>query len=142
MFRLMERDRYWSDPDWCSWLEFVVACLTEELPTGFSVALLHLWFCWFGLLRNELLQPLTTKDRERESHPCVNLHREKLFQILWNCVKQKSVSCTSNSLARTCDFRSCTEFLLMMTSSLPSLLQNQSLENHNLQCCAVFPTYQ
>ena len=23
VFRLMERDQYWSDRDWCSWLEFV-----------------------------------------------------------------------------------------------------------------------
>ena len=64
-----------------SWLEFVFTCLTEELPTGFSVALLHLWFCWFGLVRNEILQSQIPKDRERESHPCVNLHREKSPQL-------------------------------------------------------------
>ena len=116
MFRLMERDQYWSDPDWCSWLKFVVACLNEELPTGFTVALLHLWFCWFGLVRNEILQSLNPKDRER------------VPQLLQNCVKLKSVSCTSILLARTCDFRKCTEFLLMLTSNLQCLLQNQSLE--------------
>ena len=74
MFRLMERDQYW-----CSWLEFVFACLTEGLPTGFTVALLHLWFCWFGLVRSEILQSRDPKDREREFHPCVNLHREKII---------------------------------------------------------------
>ena len=31
----------------------------------------------FGFVRNEILEPLNPKDRERESHPCVNLHREK-----------------------------------------------------------------
>ena len=73
----MERDQCWSDPDWCSWLELVFACLIEELLTGFPVALLPVWFCWFGLVRNEILLSLNPKDRERESHPCVNLHREK-----------------------------------------------------------------
>ena len=45
----------------------------------FTAALLHLWLCWFDLVRNEILQSLHPKDRERESHPCVNLHREKEF---------------------------------------------------------------
>ena len=104
------------------------AFVIEELPTSFSVALLHLWFCWFGLVRDEILQPLNPKDREREYHPCVNLHQEEEFQLPWNCVKLKSVSCTSNFLVRTCDFRKCKEFLLMLTSSLQGLLRNQSLE--------------
>ena len=68
--------------DWCAWLQSVSACLVECLPTGFPVALLHLWFCWFGLVRNEVLQSLNPKDRVREAHPCVNLHREKWFQLL------------------------------------------------------------
>ena len=124
----MECDQCWSDPAWCSGLELAFACLTEELPTGFSVALLHLWFCWLGSVRNEILQSLNPKDRERESHPCVNLHREKLPQLQNNYVKLKSVSCTSNLLVRTGDFRKYIEFLLLLTSSLPGLLQNRSLE--------------
>ena len=111
----MERDQYWKDRDWCLWLEFVFACVIEELPTGFSVTLWHPWFCWFGSVRNEILQSLNPKDRERESHPCV-------------CVKLKSVSCTSNLLVRTCDFRKYTKFHLMSISSLQDLLQNQSFE--------------
>ena len=71
----MERDRHWSDRDWCS------ACVLVELPTGFSVALVPLWFCWFGSVMDEILESLSPKDRERESHPCVNLHREKLPQL-------------------------------------------------------------
>ena len=43
-------------------------------------------------------------------------------------VKLKSVSCTSNLLAQTCDFRKCKEFLLMLILSLQGLQQNQSLE--------------
>ena len=66
-------------------LVFVVricfACLTWELPTSFLVALLN-FCCWFGLVRNEILQSLNPKELERESHPCVNLHREKLLQLL------------------------------------------------------------
>ena len=73
----MERDQYWSDRDWCSWLEFVFACVIEDLPTSFSVALVHLWFCWFVSVSSQ-----NPKDRERESHPCVNLHREKLIRLL------------------------------------------------------------
>ena len=38
-------------------------------------------FDFVGLVRNEILQSLNPKDRERESHPCVNLHREKLLQL-------------------------------------------------------------
>ena len=56
------------------------ACLVECLPTSFTVALLHHWFCWFGLVRNDILQS-HRKDRERESHPCVNLHREISLQL-------------------------------------------------------------
>ena len=62
--------------------EFVSACAIEEMPTGFPVAFLHLWFCWFVSVRSEILKSLNPKDRERESHPCVNLHQEKLFQLL------------------------------------------------------------
>ena len=40
--------------------------LLDDLRTGFPVALLHLWFCWFGLVRNEILQSPNPKDRERE----------------------------------------------------------------------------
>ena len=70
--RLMERDQCWSDRDWCAWLEYVSACLVVFLPTFLTVAFHHLWFCWFGLV---------SKDRQRESHPCVNLHRERLLQL-------------------------------------------------------------
>ena len=47
----------------------------------------------------------------------------------------KSVSCTSNFLARTCDFPKCKEFLLMLILNLQCLLQNQSLET--TQVCIV-----
>ena len=75
--RLMERDQQWSDRDWCAWLESVSAYSVVFLPTSSPVTPYDLWFCWFGLLRNETHQSLNPKDREREFHPCVNLHREK-----------------------------------------------------------------
>ena len=94
--RVMERDQHWLDQDRCAWLESVFTCFSECLPTRFPVTLLHVWFCPFGLVRNKTLQSLDPIDRERDSHPCVNLHREKLLQLPLNCVKLRSVSCTSN----------------------------------------------
>ena len=43
-------------------------------------------------------------------------------------MKLKSVSCTSNLFAQTCDFRKYTRPLLMWILNLPGLLQNQSVE--------------
>ena len=106
------------------------------------MALLHLSFCCFGLKRNVMLQSPNPRGRERECRPCVNLLREKLPQILWNCVKLKFASCTSNLMAQMLDFRKYTEFLLMLILSLPGLLQYQSLET--IQVCNVvlcFPHY-
>ena len=56
------------------------------------------------------------------------MHQEKVFPLLWSCVRLRSVSCTSNWLAQMCDFRKCTELLLMLILSLRDLLQNQNLE--------------
>ena len=92
------------------------------------MALLHLRFCWSGLVKNEKLQSPNPKDRKRESHPCVNLRQEKLSRLLLTCVRLRFVSCTSNLLAQMFGFRKCTEFLLMLTSSLRGLLQNQNFE--------------
>ena len=97
----------------------------ECLPT---VSILHLWFCWFGLVK-EWNTSITTSQRSRAGIPSMpqSASREKWFKLLENCVTLKSVSCTSNLLARTCDFRKCIRFLLMLTSSPQGLLQNQSL---------------
>ena len=101
------------------------------------MALYHLWFCWFSLMKNEILQSLNPKDRERESHPCVNLHREKLLQLPLNCVKLRFFSCTSDLLARTYDFRICTTVHRMLILSRLNLGQNQNLELilSALLCC-------
>ena len=64
----MERDQYWSDRDQRAWLEFVPACLNECLPTSFPVTLLHLWFCWSGLVRNEKTS-ITKSQRSRAGIP-------------------------------------------------------------------------
>ena len=63
MFRLIERDQCWLDPDSCSRSDLVLACLIEELSTSFTVTLYDLWFCWFDLVKNEILQSLNVKDR-------------------------------------------------------------------------------
>ena len=83
VFRLMERDQCWSDRGRRALLGFVFQCFVECLRTGFLVALYYIFdfvgLVWWG--RNEILQSLNPKDRERESHPFVNLHREKQCQI-------------------------------------------------------------
>ena len=48
--------------------------------TGFPV--LDLCCCGVGLVKNEALLQPNTKDQELEFHPCVHLHREKLFQLV------------------------------------------------------------
>ena len=50
--------------------------VADRFPRGSLTSLVLL--VWFGLVRNEILQSLNPKDRERESHPCVNLHRKKI----------------------------------------------------------------
>ena len=54
--------------------------------------------------------------------------REMISACVENCVKLKSVSCTSNLLAPTCDFRKCTRVHLTLILSLLGLPQNQNLE--------------
>ena len=96
-----------------AWLEFVHACFVDDLPTSFPVALLHLWFCWFGSVKNEILQSLNPKDQVRVYRPSSFLHRKKWFLTLVNCAKLKFVSCTSTWLERTWGFQKCTMLPLM-----------------------------
>ena len=102
--------------------------LLDVVRCNKSPVLMNPWFSLIGLGKNERLLSTNPKDPERESHPCVNLHQENKARLLLNRVRPRSVSCTSNKLTRTCDFRKCTKHVLMLTSSLPSLHQNQSLE--------------
>ena len=76
---------------------------------------------WFGEERNP-------KNRERESHPFVNLQKKRLLQHPWNCVKLRFVSCTSNFFTHMFGFRKMHRILLMLTSSLQVPPANQSLE--------------
>ena len=99
------------------------------------------WFCWFGLVRNEMLQSLKPKDRERESHLCVNLHREKLPQLLQKlcetevCFLHIQLIGTNvwlpeiHRIPPDADFES---------SSSPA--NSESSNNPNLHCLAVLPT--
>ena len=117
--------------DWS--LGFGCACLMGCHATGSPV--LFLWISSIGLRKNGTLQYPNPKDQELEPHPCVNLHQEKLFQHLSNCVRQKFAFCTSNLLEQTCDFQICARVHLMLILSLQDLRQSPSLN-----CCAVFPT--
>ena len=134
-------DGMWSMFVGIAWLKSCFACVAWQLPTGFHVVLS--WVHLFCLVRNEILQSLNPREWEREYRPCVTLHREKWFQILLNCAKLKSVSCTSNLLAQTCDFQKCTMFLQKWILSPQDFPQNRSLETVPvLHCLAVFPTWQ
>ena len=128
VFRLMERDQCWSDRDWCALLEFVCACVIVELPTCFPWLFYILGLCWFGLVRNGILQSPSPKDQAREFRPCVNLHPRTLSPLLLSCVRLTSVSCTSNLLAQMFDFRKCTKVLLRLMLSFQGFPQNQNLE--------------
>ena len=99
---------------------------------------LHSWVHMFGSVLKEILQVPDPAEWDREYRPCVNLHREKWFQLLWKCVKLKSVPCTSNFLAQTWDFRKA-QNMPPNVVFLSRLLQNQSLETI-LVCIAVFST--
>ena len=55
---------------------------------------------WFGEEWKHLNTQIP-KIKSENSHPCVDLHREKLFQLPSNCLKLKFVSCTSNLLEQT-----------------------------------------
>ena len=62
---------------WCALMEWCYACLIWQLLTGFPVALS--WVHLFCSVRNEpnILQSPNSREWERQTHPCVNLHREK-----------------------------------------------------------------
>ena len=125
----MERDQCWTDRDWCAWLEFVFSCLVVCLPTGFPVALWHLWvlLVWFD--EDEILQSLKPKDRELEFHPCANTCIERDYFSFNRTVWNWSLFLAHKTYwHKMFDFRKCTEFILMSTSSLQGLLQNQNLE--------------
>ena len=91
-------------------------CSTWSDATSLPVPM-NPWFSLIGLEKSEILQSLNPKDQELGYRPCVNLHRLKLSQLRLNYVKLRFVSCTSNPLARTCDFRICTTISLDLVSS-------------------------
>ena len=50
-------------------MESVFACSIDELPTSFTMALLHLcfFFVWFGLVTTEILESLSPKIESGDS---------------------------------------------------------------------------
>ena len=98
--------------------------MTQQVPP----MQIDVWFYCIDVGNNGTLLSTNFKDPELGYHPCVNLHQEKLVQLRLNCEKLKCVYCTSNFLSRTCIFRTCIRFRLMLILNLRSLLQNQNLE--------------
>ena len=133
----MECDQCLLEWRWCAWLGWCFACSAWQLPKGFSVALS--WVHLFGSVRNEMLQSPYVREREREYRPRVNLHRDNWCHLLLNCVKLKSVSCTSNLSAQTCDFPKYPPDVDFESSRYP---EKESWNNPRLHCCAVFPKEQ
>ena len=126
VFRLMERDQYWPVRCW----KLISHVWLTACRQGFSVTLLHLWFCWFGSVGNEMLHLPNAKNRERESHLCVNLHRKRLFQLPGKCVKLRFVSCTSTTCWHECSFRKMHKILKdVYFESSKSLVKSKSWNN-------------
>ena len=96
-FRLMERDQRWSDRDWCSWLASVFACLVEELPTSFTVALLHLWFLCVFCQRARLL------SWRRHRNNCLSVvHMEEGVQARVQVEVEREEQCEGETHGELC----------------------------------------
>ena len=65
---------------WCAWIGRVCAYLALWPATGLPETLP--WLVQSCSARNETLQSPNPREWEREYRPCVNLHREKWFQLL------------------------------------------------------------
>ena len=78
------------------------------------------------------LQSRNSREWEREYRPCVNLHREKLFPLLWSCVQLIGTNVWIPKMHRAppdVDFES---------SRSPA--KSESWNNPSLHCFAVLPT--
>ena len=127
VFRLMERDQYWSDRDWCAQLESVFACLVECLPTSFSVALLHLWFCCCVLVRNEIFQSPNPKEWEREYRPMRKPASRKIISASVELCETEVWFLHIQLIGTDVRLPKIHRILLMLISRLQGLLQNQGL---------------
>ena len=70
-----------------------------------SLTALALWVPVLGWMKNAEFQLPNPRVREREFHPCVNLHQEKYLLILWNREILMFASCPSNLWEPMFDFR-------------------------------------
>ena len=101
------------------------ACLMWYHATSFPV--LDLWCCSVGDWNTSI--PKSPRSRAGIPSMRKSSSRDDYFSFCSaNCVRLMSVSCTSNLLARTCDFQKRTNVHLVLISSLPNLPQNQNPE--------------
>ena len=138
VFRLMERDQYWSNL-WSTRLVGICFRMfgrtTDRLTRG-SLTSLVLLVCF---LKNEILQSLNPKDREREYRPCVKLHRERndfsFRRTVWNWgflhIRLFGTNVWLPKMHRI------PPDVGLESSKSPA--KSESWNNPNLQCCAVAP---
>ena len=121
----MERDQCWSDPDWCSWLELVFACLIDELPTGFRGSSITKFFrtrAGIPSMRKPASREITSASVELcETEVCF-LHIQLIGTNV--CLPKMHMS------PPDVDFE-----------SRRSLAKLESWNNPDLHCCAVFHTW-
>ena len=107
IFRIRRHCQRESNENWRAWLElwfdFWCACSTWCDPVHMNP-----WCYWIGFGNNGTLQ----SQRSSVGIPSIRKPASRdyfSFRWLWELM---SVSCTTNSLARTCDFRKCIRFRL------------------------------
>ena len=99
--------------------------------------------CMFGCWLNVTPQSPCPNDQEQVTHPYVIQHPEKWSQTLWNCARQKFVSCTSNLLGQMFCFPEIHKTPPEVDfESSRSPAKSESWNKPSLQCRAVFPTWQ
>ena len=118
----------WALRSRCSWM------WTQVVLVIFSNAN-HCSHC-----RRHKMIPVSTRwplDQEQVTHAYVIQHPEKWSRILWNCAKQKFVSCTSNWLGQMFCFQTYTRHLLRLILLSPQGRQQSLSLGTNPVCNAV-----
>ena len=129
----------------CAWLEFCFSCGLCCSATSFPVTP-DLWICWLGLVKNEILQSLSSKDQAWEFRPCVNLHARNLISASVElceidvCFLHIQLVGTNVWLPKM--HKSHLMLILSLHSeSSKSPAKSESCNNPNLHCCALLSTW-
>ena len=107
------------------WLRMLSGVLCDRFPCNSprSLALLALALAWWTMKDFNHQVPKIESGNSIHAFACVKRNYFSFCRL-----KLKSVSCTSNSMARMFSFRKCMRIHRTSNFSLQSLLQNQNLE--------------